>query len=293
METAIEFYERRIEGFNSMSFDERRDAVAKAELTTQYHTRPTLKALFRVKPSPDAHSDYGYTNDYGQHIECFTLAQCIPMRPLPKTPRTCAQVAATEALVKRNRVHSGANQAALLAKSMMERDVCVIDCETTDLDGVVIQVAVVSTLSGECLFESYVATSDPISEGAFSKHGIDASMLVGAPSFDDVAQTITTILNGRQWSAFNAGFDESVMRNSLTGDPSDPRYSYLDNRAPCLMYHVAVPAFGARNRHGTISLADSLSECGLSFNGEAHQASVDALATANMVRHLATLAIEE
>ncbi|ELP5729269.1 3'-5' exonuclease [Vibrio vulnificus] len=293
MESAIDFYNRRIDGFGAMSFEERRDFVVKARLDKQYHTRPTLKALFRVKPSPDAISEYGYINDYGMHIECFTLEQCIPMRPISVSQRSSDQLAATQALVHRNRIRSGANQAALLAKSMMERDVCVIDCETTDLDGVVIQVAIVSTLSGKCLFESYVATDEVISEGAYSKHGIDASMLVGAPSFDDVAQTITAVLNGRQWTAFNIAFDELVMRNSLNGDPSSPRYAFLNNRAPCLMYHVAVPVFGARNRHGTISLTDSLDGCGLSFKGAAHQASVDALATASMVRYLASIAIED
>ncbi len=94
---AIDFYVEKIEGFEAMSFAERRDSAIKAKLTNRQHTKPTLKAIFRVKPSKEACSEYSYKTLTGRgEIECFTLNQCVPMRELSNKPRTDAQKSATK-----------------------------------------------------------------------------------------------------------------------------------------------------------------------------------------------------
>lgn len=293
MESALDYYTRKIDGFKAMSFEERRSAAQDAKLSDKQHTKTTLKELFRVKPSKEAKSDYGYKNDFGTYVNCYRLDQCVPMRPLSNKPRTEKQKQATANLIKQNLINSEANQAAILAKTMIENDVVVIDTETTDLDGVVIQISVVSAMTAKVLFESYVYTSEPISEGAFEKHGISEKLLKGAPSFEEVAKAINELLGHRYWTAFNTQFDEQVIRNSISGDAKAEHYGWIKRQARCVMYDVAVPTFGSTNKYGSISLADTLACCRLHFDGEAHDSSVDAVATAKVLQHIAKLAIDE
>ncbi len=287
MESALEFYTRKIDGFADMDFTQRREAVQDAQLQTKMHTKSTLKALFRVKPMAGAISEYGYKNEFGTYVNCYSLEQCTTMRPLSSKPRTAMQEQATANLIECNRRNSPAYKAAMLAKKMLCDNVTVLDTETTDIDGEVIQIAIVSARDSEVLYESYVHSDAPIAQGAFEKHGIAHDDLIGAPSFDTVAKQISELLGSRSWTAFNRQFDEAVLRNSIIGDANAPHYKWLDNTAPCIMYALAVPVFGSTNRHGSISLATTLSHCELTFSGDAHNASVDAIATAQVVQCIA------
>lgn len=293
MESALDFYSRKITGFKSMTFEERRAEAKKANLEDKQHTKTTLKEVFRVKPANDAKSQYQYKNDFGTTVQCFTLAQCIPMRALTNKPRSDKQKATTDNLIKHNHIHSPANQAAKLALSMIEEDVVVIDTETTDLDGVVIQISLVSSKSREVLYHSNVFTDKEISQDAFEVNRICQSDLDGAPPFEVVVKEINAILGDRQWTAFNLPFDKSVLMNSVTPRTEQADCQWFDRVSRCVMYGVAVPAFGSTNRHGTISLADTLDYCGLSFGGRAHNASVDAIATVDILHHIAHQAISE
>lgn len=295
MKSALVQYSNRIEGFEEMDFDARRAAVERSEfLSSKHHTKATLKALFRVKPRPDAVSEYSFKNTYGKSINCYRLDQCIPMRPCNASPRTKKQIKATQALIHTNQVNSQANQAALRAKAMVESDVCVIDTETTSLTGVVIQIAVVSLKSNQLIYESFVRTDQEISLDAFETHGITCNDLVAAPDFVTVAKDIGKLLAGRRWTAFNRSFDQSVMQNSLGGlsAQSESNLSWIGEGADCVMRDIAAGFYGATNRHGTISLADSLSMSGLKFIGQAHDARADSLSTANLVRFIADQSVE-
>ncbi|WP_017630641.1 hypothetical protein [Vibrio sp. 624788] len=95
---AIDSYTDKIEHFETMTFQERRDAARIANLDDKQHTKSTLKAIFRVKPAPNSVSNYRYINSWSQHVECFTLNQCVNMREPSKIPRSKAQVAASETL---------------------------------------------------------------------------------------------------------------------------------------------------------------------------------------------------
>lgn len=289
MESALEYYQRRIEGFESMSFEQRREAISnKLNLHDKQHTRSTLKALFRMKPRPDAKSEYGYKNYFGKYVDCYRVDQCVPMRALSKKSRSEKQREASEKLVHRNEYRSRKNLAALLARQWIERDVAIIDTETTSLNGRVIQIAVVSARTGEVQYQSYVYTDMEIEQSAFEVHGIDKTKLERAPTFDRVAMDIDSVLGERQWGAYNTQFDEHVMRNSLT-----TACRWIERSAGCAMYDIAAEFFGPTNKYGSIALSSSLFQAGLKYEGRAHEADVDAVATARLIQYVASHAIDE
>ncbi len=53
------------------------------------------------------------------------------------------------------------------------------------------------------------------------------------------------------------------------------------------MYDVAAAYFGATNKYGSISLSNAMAECGVEFEGKAHSASADAVATVRVVQYVA------
>ena len=178
-------------------------------------------------------------------------------------------------------------EAIALAKHLVESKAVVIDAETTDLYGEVIQIAGVCCNTLEVLFESYVKPSCQISEGAKAVHGIDDSMVSDAPTFDQVANDIKAVLGDKEWIAFNLPFDKNVMLNSRK-DETDNKW-ITENTGSCAMYDLAVPILGATNRYGTISLANSAARFGIEFEGAAHDAAADALVTAKVVQAIAAL----
>lgn len=295
MQHAINAYNKLIRNFESMSFEQRREAVSASKspsLKDKLHTKSTLKALFRVKPKKDAISSYSYKNEYGKHIECFTLAQCQPMRALSIKPRSQAQIQASENLVNTNRINCPANQAALRAQLMIDEDTVVIDTETTSLTGAVIQIALVSLRTGEVLYKSLVATNETIEEEAKQVHGITQQDLVSAPTFDAVALQISQHINQRKWTAYNIEFDAGALSRSIVGDPQSDRYAWIKQRGACVM-KIAVPVCGSTNKYGSISLSNALISCGLNFEGRAHDAANDARSTAKLIQYIASTVINE
>lgn len=292
MESALDYYRLKIADFESMTYEQRRAAVAERGLIDKFHTKTTLKELFRLKPIKGAISNYRYSNPHGRgHIECFTIAQCCAMRSPPMSSvRTAAQKAAADKLAKASRENSAKYRAALLAKEMIESgEYVVIDTETVDLNRAVIQIALVDVATAEVLYTSRVYSDEPIADAAFQKHGLLFEDIKDAPSFEGVAKQIAPLLQGKKWTAFNRTFDQTCLQYSSKGATGE-WFDWIATSAPCAMINIAVPAFGPTNRHGTISLATTLHLCGLSFDGAAHQAHVDAVATAKMIHHISTLA---
>lgn len=290
MKSAINFYIEKITGFEVMTFEQRRDAAKELKLDEKQHTKATLKAIFRMKPSKEAVSNYSYKNGYGRHVECFSVSQCVPMRALPAKPRTSAQRAAAERLKHASIVGSKKNQAALRAKRAIDSQMLVIDTETTDLKGQVIQIALVCLKTGDVLFDSYIKATEKISPEAFNVHGISEGDISDAPSFEQVAKEISKIIGDRKWTAFNIEFDYQSMINSAH-DKSAKCYEWLEQKSFCAMYDIAADFFGATNKYGSISLAAAMECCGVVFEGKAHSASADAVATAKVIKYVANEAI--
>lgn len=295
MESAINFYIEKITGFEVMTFEQRREAAKELKLDEKQHTKATLKAIFRMKPSKEAVSNYSYKNGYGQLIDCYTLSQCVPMRALSKKPRSSAQKAAASKLAEASRKGGNRNAAAVKAlHAVNSGDLVCIDTETTGLNGCVIQIAVVCVKTAQVLFDSYVRTNEAISPEAFAVHGIAAADIASAPSFEQVAADIAKIIGDKKWTAFNINFDYRAMLNSAHDEDDYDScrvlpdcYNWLEQKSFCAMYDIAAEFIGATNKYGSISLANAMAFCGVEFEGKAHSASADAVATVKVIQCIA------
>ncbi len=279
---AIDYYNDKIENFEEMTFEERRYWLEYHCLDKdKMHTKATLKGLFRLKPAKDAKPAGSYTNDYKQEIDLYHPIDCVPMRNVSKKPRTEAQKQATKKLVTETFRNSPKGRAVERCKNLIANKAVVIDTETTDLDGVAIQIAVVSCDTKEVLYSSLIATDEPISQGAYEVHGISENDLIGAPDAATVCAAVMEVCKGRDVVAFNADFDAGICRRTF-GEAFQASWT-------CAMYSIAVPVLGSTNRHGTISLSNALEYAGVKWRGQAHDASGDAIATADLIAKISTL----
>jgi hypothetical protein len=84
----------------------------------------------------------------------------------------------------------------------------VLDTETTDLDGIVVEIAVIDAATGEVLLDTLVNPDGvPVEDGARAVHGIDDDSLAGAARWADVVPDFLAAVDGRRILAYNASFD--------------------------------------------------------------------------------------
>lgn len=92
-------------------------------------------------------------------------------------------------------------------------DVVILDLESTDLHGRVVEMAVVAT-GGEVLFETLInPEGEPINSEASAKHGITDVMVAAAhvPRFGDIIEELTELLRGKQIVGWNTAHDHAVL----------------------------------------------------------------------------------
>jgi DNA polymerase III epsilon subunit-like protein len=147
--------------------------------------------------------------------------------------------------------------------------VAVIDVETTGLRAAdrVIEVAVVTLDHHGTVVDEFEALINPGRDvGPVWLHRITASMVVGAPGFDEVAGQVAARLDGAVACAHNLPFDQRMLLGELTGcDISVDWGVGLDTLRPT----------------GT-KLEVACAEAGIELPG-AHRALVDARATAQLL----------
>ena len=97
-------------------------------------------------------------------------------------------------------------------------DAVIVDTETTSLDGVAVEIAVVSLCTGEVVFDSVVSTPVEIDEEARSVHQISDAEVGQAPSLSAVADDLTRVTRGRPVLAYNAPFDRDVLARSCAAE---------------------------------------------------------------------------
>lgn len=90
----------------------------------------------------------------------------------------------------------------------------ILDTETTDLNGYLVQIAVVD-MAGTVLLETLVNPRTPISPGAYQVHGIREAQVQEAPTFAALADHLHSLLQGRLVITYNAGFDHTILGNEL------------------------------------------------------------------------------
>lgn len=98
-------------------------------------------------------------------------------------------------------------------KWLSAADTVILDTETTDLDGYLVQIAIIRAIDGTVLLDTLVNPQHPISDGAHQIHGLSESDLVNAPVFADIADHLFSILSGKFVVVYNVNFDRDILTN--------------------------------------------------------------------------------
>ncbi len=93
---------------------------------------------------------------------------------------------------------------------LADPDAVILDTETTDLPGYIVEIAAIST-SGMVLLAERLDPLAPIAEVATAVHGIRAADVAGLVTFADFAPMVAAALGDRTVIAYNADFDKKVL----------------------------------------------------------------------------------
>lgn len=159
------------------------------------------------------------------------------------------------------------------------------DTETTGLgdQDQIIEMALVNR-HGQTLLNCRFKPTVPINPNAQAVHGISADDLKDKVTFDVMAGGVLTLLKQSPLIIFNADYDLRLLKQ--TCDAFGVEINLADFDANCAM-KLAADYYGATNRHGTISLANAMDRGNVEWEGNAHSAEADALATMNLVKAMA------
>lgn len=117
---------------------------------------------------------------------------------------------------------------------LRHNDAVILDTETTDLHGDVIQLSVID-LHGTTLMSTLVRPLSPISAAAAGVHGITDADVASAPWMAEIAPQLQAVTRNKWVLAYNAHFDRAALVRSLElahvscGSLAEP------NRWRCLM----------------------------------------------------------
>lgn len=101
------------------------------------------------------------------------------------------------------------------ARGILKRDdVLILDTETTDLDGEIIELAIIN-LKGDVLYNGRFNPLTAISEGAKAVHGITAEMVASEPRFADrKLEVFVPLITAGLVLIYNAAFDVARLRTT-------------------------------------------------------------------------------
>ncbi|MBT2269852.1 3'-5' exonuclease [Rhodococcus erythropolis] len=167
----------------------------------------------------------------------------------------------------------GAGSTQAWAQQMLEPGTaCILDCETTDLGGAIIELAIIDAATGDTLFDSLI---DPggiaIAPEAARVHGIDASDLLGAPMWPEILPDIAGITASRITLAYNAPFDQGRIIAECHRYGLNPDHLGAAEQWQCVM----------ARRSQTLGITDHLKLAG------GHRAHSDVTATHQILREIA------
>ncbi|WP_432524004.1 exonuclease domain-containing protein [Kineococcus sp. SYSU DK006] len=92
----------------------------------------------------------------------------------------------------------------------------ILDTETHELHGAVIELAVLDAATGQVLLNTLVNPHRPIAPAAQAVHGISDADVAGAPDLAEVWPQLLTFLARRQVLAWNATYDAQVLTQAAT-----------------------------------------------------------------------------
>ncbi len=134
-------------------------------------------------------------------------------------PTDCPQCCARQRQADRARATQRAQQALANPQAV------ILDTETTDLDGYLVQIAVLSG-DGTVLLDTRLNPGAAISPDAQAIHGITAEMVAAAPRFQDMEAELQALLTDRPVWIYHADFDIGVLDREV--ERAHPR----DRHAP-------------------------------------------------------------
>lgn len=104
----------------------------------------------------------------------------------------------------------------------------ILDTETTDLDGYMVQIAIIRAHDGAVLLDTLVNPQAHISDGAKLIHFITEDRVASSPTFGQIADELLAMLAGRRVVTYNADFDRGILQNELLRLAGDwgVRYAY-------------------------------------------------------------------
>jgi DNA polymerase III subunit epsilon len=159
----------------------------------------------------------------------------------------------------------------------------ILDCETTSLDGEIIDLAIVS-LDGKALFNELLRPTVPIEEGAMAVHEITEAMVATVRTFKEAWPDILVVVEGKTIIAYNATFDRGRFEH--TARVHGITLPILEWQ--CMMLRYA-EFWGMPGRYGGFrwqKLKDACLQQGIPFN-QAHRALSDAHAVVKLIQKLA------
>ncbi|MBF4476786.1 DNA polymerase-3 subunit epsilon [Rhodococcus rhodochrous J3] len=120
--------------------------------------------------------------------------------------------------------------------ALMDGAACIVDVETSGLDGSIIEIAVIDAATGEVLLDTLVdCTPVEIEPAAFEVHGLTARDLVGAPRWPEVFAKLAAITASRVVLAYNAKFDQGRVLHDCRWEGIDPVHLAEPARWQCVM----------------------------------------------------------
>lgn len=102
------------------------------------------------------------------------------------------------------------------AKAVLSHpDLLILDTETTDLKGYIVQISVLRARDGATALDTLVNPQAAIAPGAQRVHGITAEMVARAPTFGEIEPQLRALLHGRPVAVYNAQFDTDILHGEL------------------------------------------------------------------------------
>lgn len=131
---------------------------------------------------------------------------------------------------------TAAGAATLWARTMLDTGAVILDTETTDLDGSIIELAVIDSVTGEILLDTLVHPGDvAISPSAQAVHGISMADLAGKPTWDEVLPELLAVTRGKPLLAYNSEFDSGRVLHDCARYRLAPEHLADPDTWGCLM----------------------------------------------------------
>jgi DNA polymerase-3 subunit epsilon len=135
------------------------------------------------------------------------------------------------------------------AKGILARnDVVILDTETADLHGEIIEIAVID-IAGNTLLNQRIKPQGEISQGAYWIHGISLEDLKDCPSFPDVYPKIKEMVKDKLVVIYNASYDTACLaRDYKRHDMSEDDSITIDWSCAMLWFSQYVGDWSRRHR---------------------------------------------